>query len=292
MKITKRKIAIDIAIPGSLGLQVKNKMIRTYIIGLVGRYAAMFRVNNILIYRDNEYDALLRNQAYIEDILRYMAIPQYLRRIIMPKKRIFRYIGVLPPLRTPNHPKFKPTSRLKRGEYREGIITNYKENRYEVNIGTNKPVYLPLTEKQHKISERLILRIKSTKGNNIMVEIVDKSEIPFYWCYLVESQRLTLKKLLSQRRLKYDIIIGTSRWGENIIDLKNVIKRDLENKKSMLIVFGGSSAGIYDILNVKKGSKIDFFDYIINFIPNQGTKTVRTEEAIGGTLSIINMLSP
>ena len=58
---------------------------------------------------------------------------------------------------------------------------------------------------------------------------------------------------------------------------------------SMLLVFGTTNKGIHEILgaDIRKiqNSKI------YNFFPNQATQTVRLEEAILGTLSIINSYS-
>ena len=56
----------------------------------------------------------------------------------------------------------------------------------------------------------------------------------------------------------------------------------------MLVVFGSTEKGIHEILggNIKKiqNSKI------WNFFPNQATETVRLEEAVLGTLSILNIM--
>ena len=54
-------------------------------------------------------------------------------------------------------------------------------------------------------------------------------------------------------------------------------------------MFGTTNKGVYDLLgsNIKKIQNANIF----NFFPNQGTQTVRLEEAILGTLSIINILN-
>ena len=53
-----------------------------------------------------------------------------------------------------------------------------------------------------------------------------------------------------------------------------------------MIVFGSTDKGIHDIL----GNKINNVQNAktINFFPNQGTETVRIEEAIIGSLAILN----
>ena len=65
-------------------------------------------------------------------------------------------------------------------------------------------------------------------------------------------------------------------------------KKNTEQDEAILVVFGTTNKGVYDILgsNIKKIQNANVF----NFFPNQGTQTVRLEEAILGTLSIINIL--
>ena len=44
-----------------------------------------------------------------------------------------------------------------------------------------------------------------------------------------------------------------------------------------------------EIIEIEGMKADECFDYIINTIPNQGTETVRTEEAIHATLALLNM---
>ena len=55
------------------------------------------------------------------------------------------------------------------------------------------------------------------------------------------------------------------------------------------MVFGSTNKGIHDIL----GNKINNLQNskTINFFPEQGTETVRIEEAVLGCLSILNTIS-
>ena len=45
--------------------------------------------------------------------------------------------------------------------------------------------------------------------------------------------------------------------------------------------------GILDIL-AKEGASIKPFEFVVNMFPDQGTETVRLEEAILGSLAILN----
>jgi predicted SPOUT superfamily RNA methylase MTH1 len=58
----------------------------------------------------------------------------------------------------------------------------------------------------------------------------------------------------------------------------------VKNVKDLLIVFGDFGQEKYESENQRINHKPDF----LNMFPNQGTQTVRLEEAILGTLSIVN----
>ncbi|MFQ6118836.1 MAG: putative RNA uridine N3 methyltransferase, partial [Methanosarcinales archaeon] len=62
-------------------------------------------------------------------------------------------------------------------------------------------------------------------------------------------------------------------------------------KNNTSIIFGSPIKGLDEILsNSSFPLKIsDLSDYVINTIPNQGTETVRTEEAIFATLAQLNL---
>ena len=57
--------------------------------------------------------------------------------------------------------------------------------------------------------------------------------------------------------------------------------------KELLIVFGGPRFGLRKILE-SENKKISANHLLMNMFPRQGTQTVRLEEAIFGTLSIVN----
>ena len=83
------------------------------------------------------------------------------------------------------------------------------------------------------------------------------------------------------------IIILTSRKGKQLHQHSN-LQELKETGKPILVVFGSTDKGIHDIL----GNKINNLQNskTVNFFPNQGTETVRLEEAVLGCLSVINAL--
>ncbi len=57
----------------------------------------------------------------------------------------------------------------------------------------------------------------------------------------------------------------------------------------LTFVFGSPHRGVESLLNEAGLSIQDVSDFVVNTIPNQGTETVRTEEAIMATLSVFNV---
>lgn len=78
---------------------------------------------------------------------------------------------------------------------------------------------------------------------------------------------------------RYDLTIGTSDRGDSIDDLPD---KQLKYNHA-LIVFGGLH-GIEAALESDEQLKVDeaslLFNHYVNVLPNQGSRTIRTEEAI------------
>lgn len=83
---------------------------------------------------------------------------------------------------------------------------------------------------------------------------------------------------------RYDLTIGTSDRGTSIDEVQ---EKSL-NYNHTLIVFGGLQ-GIESALECDEQLQVDeaslLFNQYINVLPNQGSRTIRTEEAIFVTLS-------
>ena len=80
-------------IPASLTSDTPHLREKTYRIGMVGRAAAIFRVDEIVIYPDLTTDQA-RDAELIRLILSYMETPQYLRRRLFRIVRELRYVEI------------------------------------------------------------------------------------------------------------------------------------------------------------------------------------------------------
>ncbi len=255
---------IQIAVPSSLTVESADQKIKTYKVGQVARAAAIFRIDRILIYRDNTFD----DSNFISFVLRYMETPQYLRKLLFPLTRELRYIGVVPPLKTPHHVKVEET-------VREGIVTDVGTESAWVEIGLDCPALL--RNVNVRTGQRVTVKVFSR--DPLEVELFRKT--PQSWGYSVE--------VVSNVREALDgLVISTTKYGRPItpIMLEEIVKR---GARCITVVFGSPNRGLDEILSEIGLSTQAVSDYVVNAIPNQGTETVRVEEAIIATLSVLNI---
>ncbi|MBE0512407.1 hypothetical protein IBX38_05080, partial [Candidatus Bathyarchaeota archaeon] len=60
--------------------------------------------------------------------------------------------------------------------------------------------------------------------------------------------------------------------------------------RNILVAFGAPTQGLYDIVAREKLKLNEVAHFTVNTIPNQGTETVRTEEALYTSLAILNLI--
>jgi hypothetical protein len=277
---------LSIAIPASVISDTPHLREKTAKIGLIGRAAAIFRVNEIIIYHDNRKADQYQNADLIALLLRYMETPQYLRKRLFEMDPRLQFAGILPPLRTPHHPLSGKTVDLKEGAYREGVVLSQAKEGLLVDIGAEQPALL--REKQFTVGERLTLQIVNVAGQ-IEVQTAKRDEISEYWGYSVTSdmEKHALTTLLLSGR--FDLIIGTSKKGLGLADAAGELARRWKEAAAVLVVFGSPQRGLYEMAEDWRMNLKDIMDFVVNTIPEQGTETVRTEEALLASLAILNV---
>jgi predicted SPOUT superfamily RNA methylase MTH1 len=211
-------------------------------------------------------------------ILKYLETPQFLRKRIFPKMNDLKFAGVLQPLKIPSHVTPANPKKINVGDVREGIVVSAKGKKF-VDVGINQLV--PFFGKT-AMGKRVTVQFKEDYPR-FSVKEINKDETPTYWGYSVK-ERSNLFSLLNE--WKGNIII-TSRKGKTAT--KEQISKYTKSDQPTLIVFGSPEKGVHEILggkmkNVQNAKSLNFF-------PNQATQTVRLEEALLGTLSIINAQS-
>ncbi|MFB6282365.1 MAG: putative RNA uridine N3 methyltransferase [Halobacteria archaeon] len=268
---------LTVLIPASFTTEVDDDRIEAYKIGQIARALSVFRCNELVVYDDvpDEGDKIAL-------VLEYAATPPYLRKDVYDRRPELKEVGVLPPLRTPSH-RVEPATGDKgkeTPEYRMGVVTKVEsDGRVWVNCGTQHPVALRVSNPEGegiREGERVTLRISSR--DPVRAKTVSRDEVPHYWGYSVD------RKPLDEWIDDYEgTVVSTSRYGERF-----GCDAAYTDADELALVFGSPDRGVEAILRDYYGTSIGF-DAVVNTVPEQGTETVRTEEAVFATLSLLNV---
>ena len=276
---------LSIAIPASVVSDTPHLREKTSKIGLIGRAAAIFKINQIIIYPDLEIRIQEREIALTSKLLNYMETPQYLRKTLFKIDPQLQYAGILPPLRTPHHPLCQGGS-LRVGEYREAVALSHTTEGTLVEVGLSRSGII--VGQRIPVGKRVTTRVKKTDGK-VELELADRNEIRDYWGYTVTEWRGTLGRLFQNR--EFDLQLATSRYGLPFIDVIDQVRERWEKSNSVLMAFGAPARGLKGILEREGLCLEKVVEFVVNTLPNQGTETVRTEEAVLASLAAFNIFS-
>jgi predicted SPOUT superfamily RNA methylase MTH1 len=280
--MTKKKLSI--AIPASIISDTPHLREKTSKIGLIARSAAIFRVEEIILYPDNAKTNQHRDLDFMALLLNYLETPQYLRKALFKLEPDLQYAGILPPLRTPHHPLSGKTKHLKIGEYREGLVLSEGKDGLVVDIGVQQSALL--RQKQFAVGERLTLQVVNV-GDTVEVQSVSREDVPVYWGYRVRVEKRSFGHLSKDN--EFDLKIATARIGDSFMAVESRISKKWASSTHVLVGFGAPSRGLHEIVEDEHLKLNDLVDFVINTVPNQGTVTVRAEEALLATLAILNV---
>ncbi len=282
--MSRKKLAI--AIPASVISDTPHLREKTSKIGLIGRAAAVFRVDEIIVYPDNTGKSKQKNEAeLIALLLSYLETPQYLRKRFFKIDPRLKYAGILPPLRTPHHPLNRKARKLKVGEYREGVTTGKSKEGVLVDIGVERPALI--RETQWALGKRLTLQIVNV-GERVEAQTVGKDEVPGYWGFKVTVENQSFGRLVENG--KFDSVIATSKIGVKFVDAAEKMAEKWRKSDCTLVAFGAPARGLHEIMEDEGADLNVIADFVVNMVPEQGTETVRTEEALFASLAVLNVM--
>jgi len=279
----RREQKLTVAIPVSIVSDIPHIREKTLKIGLVGRAAAIFRVNEIVVFSDNPGADQKRDRDMIVTLLSYMETPQYLRKRLFKIKPELRYAGILPPLRTPHHPLAKRARDLKVGDYREGAIMSITDSGSIVDMGVERPALLP--GQKIPVNTRVTVKVANL-GKRPRVSLADREEITDYWGYTVTSSKASFGKIAKSGA--YNLVVATSKMAPSLMSVVDELAGRWKKSSKVLLAFGAPSYGLQEIVAQEKLGLDDVADFTVNTIPDQGTETVRTEEALYASLALLN----
>lgn len=211
-------------------------------------------------------------------IFEYLECPQYLRKTIFPIHPSLQFAGLLNPLDAMHHLRFHDLAL----PYREGVILERPaKNGQRCDVGLDRELILIDAEKLDaatRVSVKIddvnaegSKRLRGTLTNPQKI----REEAGIYWGYSVRIAK-SLTEVVSN---SYDFVIGTSERGKPLADLQ--IGRS--DKCKILIVFGGLKgleAALQADESIEERDPAQFFPNYVNCLPDQGSRVIRTEEAI------------
>lgn len=286
-----RSYTVSIALPGSVLDNAQSPELRTYLAGQIARAAVVFNVDEIVIFNETgstekttegEYKGVGKHghaNVQLARILQYLECPQYLRKSFFPQHKDLQYAGLLNPLDCPHHVRA-----AEKVQYREGVVLNkpVKESKGSfVNVGLTLECQI---NKQLVPGVRVTVKMdheyngkKKCKG-----VVVSPSEprvkAGLYWGYSVRLA-CSLGAVFTECPYKemYDLTIGTSEKGTDVTEFST------GPFKHALVMFGGLK-GLEASLESDEQLEVDdpslLFQHYLNTCPGQGSRTIRTEEAI------------
>src|SRR6266436_6787751 len=256
MEVPRRPQRLSVALPASFTKDVPHLREKTSRVGLIARSLAIFRVDEAVIYDDETGKSPESDGRLFEKLLAYQETPQYLRKALFKQDPDLQFSGILPPLRMPSHPN---VTEPRIGEIRDGLVIESGASSM-VNAGFRAAVQVPT---KLTLLERVTIRLVRISPQ-IQGELLEPTRLPIYWGFRVTRTNLTLGRLIRSR--SQDLTISTSRRGKVVRDVLNDLTVRWKSSQRPMVVFN------------------------LNMIANQGVETVRTEEAVLATMSILNLL--
>lgn len=290
---------VSIALPGSIVDGVLLPELKTYVAGQIGRLAAVFCVDEIVVFNE----ATCANQAQLVSessknnsatflcrVLQYLETPQYLRKLLFPLHPDLKFVGLLNPLDCSHHVKAEDEVC-----YREGVVldrptknsaggSSFVECGLKKNVRVDKHIQ-PGVRVTVKMEPSLKKDPKYYIGK-VVSPSIPRQENGKYRGYQVRFAH-SLGSVFTESPFEggYDLTIGTAENGHSV----DLVK-DLPKFRHLLVVFG-SQKGLEYSMECDEDLKIDdvslLFDHYLNTCPGHGTKSVRPEEAIFITMSTL-----
>jgi|SaaInlStandDraft_5_1057022.scaffolds.fasta_scaffold42227_2 methyltransferase len=302
-----RRYTVSVAIPGSIVKNAQSAELRTYLVGQIARACAIFEIDEVIVFsedgrafpggevgyfegpRGNNWDPNL----FLVRVLAYLECPQYLRKNFFPIHKDLQFAGLLNPLDTPHHMGIDDWSL-----WREGVVLRHSGSKSVCAAGTRREAEC---DQRLQVGMRVTLKMADRPG-----EITSSGRLPakvvpptqpthkagLYWGY---STRLASGISGVFRDCPwaegYDLRLGCDAQGEDATGPRF----ELPPFQHALLVVGGigglevAMEGDENLPAAASTGGKDIFDRRIRTCEGQGSRTVRTEEALLIALSALRL---
>ena len=274
--------SLSVAIPDSSLIDSKSLLEKSLRVAQFARALSIFRVEKVYVYHDVSSTVRPDDFKLITLLLEYLDTPQYLRKLLYPKMKLLQFAGMLPPIQSPHHKKFLRASEIKGEETRAGVLRRNRDT-WVVDVGLDQTVpFVGYT----KTSRKSNFKLSVEKGQLVADEIngiVGESE---YWGYKV----ISINTLSEIARGLCDVkFLITSRRGKLISHIISSLAKNFKHTSEVVLIFGSPRNEVWEIVNRIDGNLVNS-SMAINMFPLQGTSSIRLEEALLGSLAIINSI--
>ncbi|KAL8351320.1 hypothetical protein RB598_006215 [Gaeumannomyces tritici] len=292
-----RDWTVSIAVPSSIITEASRDEQRIGAPSRIARALAVFGMDEIVVFDDSPTDSrppAVDTDAYTGDVdpchyiwhlLTYLECPPFMRKTLFPLHPNLKLQGLLPNLDMPSHPH-----RDEWLPYMEAMTLPGKPdggNGTLVDIGMRKPITI---SESIPPKTRLTLHFpnQSYEGAQAVDPTAPRTDAGYAWGFNVR-RCASLSDVLTECPYEggYDLSIGTSERGENSASVFPYSSAP-PDFKHLLIVFGGPRGLEYAVMNDPQLSEIgigagrvrEVFDHWINVLPDQGSRAIKTDEAV------------
>ena len=294
----------------------QTRELQAQLAGQIARALAVFCADEIVIFDDGQtlprkgsnnggfseanengskYTGYTNPVYFLAHVLSYLECPPNLRRDLFGMHPDLQFTGLLPSLDMPHHLRKKDWCR-----YREGTSLSVDSDGAgrgtPVQTGLDCTVYVKDTiPEKSRVTVKFEIEGAPEPGNqdSLIAKVVAPSapreEAGCYWGYSVRAAS-SLSTVLTECPFDggYDLTFGTSERGIPLSDLTShpAEGKQIPNFNHTLVVFGGlagleaavkADSALADMGLVKPEA---LFDFWVNLVPGQGSRTIRTEEAL------------
>jgi len=274
--------SLSVAIPDSSLIDSKSLLEKSLRVAQFARSFSIFRVETVYVYHDVSSSVRKNDLTLITLLLEYLDTPQYLRKLIYPKMKLLQYAGMLTPIQSPHHKKFIRASEVQGGETRVGVLMR-DGGTWVVDVGLDRTIpFIGSAAIRRKANFKLSVQ----KGHLVAEEIHGKVRDIQYWGYHINCIQTLSEITKGHSDVKFLI---TSRRGKPISLIHQSLANSFKDTSEVVVIFGSPRKDAREIVN-KIDSNIVNSSLSVNMFPLQSTNSVRLEEALLGSLAIINSL--
>ncbi|TKA70951.1 hypothetical protein B0A49_04646 [Cryomyces minteri] len=268
------------------------------------------RKNASHLDNEDEHTGWSDPDHFLYHLLSYLETPPHLRMTLFPVHANLRTAGSLPSLDMPHHlradewcqyregvtvqtPQSEDSSDVKKVRKREterasNTVSSPVETAVNCGLRQRVTVAAPIPPDTRVTLKFATKEAPESSMGPLQAEAVSpdapREEAGYYWGYTVR-QCSSISSIFTESPYDggYDLTFGTSERG---MPVSKISSQALPKFKHMLIVFGGV-AGLEvavkadeELAKMNVTEPKDLFDHWINLCPGQGSRTIRTEEAV------------